>query len=207
MADDGIGKGGGESGGGFGGFGGGLSSSTFSNAGGAAADLFSAKAFTFKGMGAEFEKKNYLLAADLATQNAQFTEASTAIKQMQEMRQIQLVLGGQSADVAGAGFEASGSALDLLRDSAQQGALTRQVAGYQGLITEAGYKEQAESYQNMASAAQVAIDAAGAAKQGAAVSAGLKGAASGASAGAMFGPWGAAAGAVIGGAAGYFGSK
>ena len=40
-----------------------------------------------------------------------------------------------------------------------QGAITHAVTSEQGLITEAGYKEQAESYRNMSSAAQVAIDA------------------------------------------------
>jgi hypothetical protein len=40
-----------------------------------------------------------------------------------------------------------------LRDSASQGALTHAVLGQQGLITEAGYQEQATSYQNMATAA------------------------------------------------------
>lgn len=166
-----------------------IGSATFSNFGGAVQDLFSAQAYKYKAKGAEFEKQNYLLAADLATQNERFTEQSTAIKQMQTERQNQLVLGGQQADVAGAGFEASGSALDLLRDSAQQGALTKQVAAQQGLITEAGYKEQAESYQNMASAAQVAIDAANYAAKGSYITAGLKAAAGVASifSGGLFG--------------------
>ncbi len=154
-----------------------IGSATFSNFGGAVQDLFAAQGYKYKAKGAEFEKQNYLLAGDLATQNAQFTETSTAIKQMQTERQNQLVLGGQQADVAHAGFEESGTALDLLRDSAQQGALTKQVAAQQGLITEAGYKEQAESYKNMASAAQVAIDAAHTAETGSYITAGFKGAA------------------------------
>jgi hypothetical protein len=48
-----------------------------------------------------------------------------------------MTLGGQEADVAGAGFSEGGSALDLLRSSASQGALTHAVLGQQGLITEA----------------------------------------------------------------------
>jgi hypothetical protein len=50
----------------------------------------------------------------------------------------------------------SGSALDLLRSGAQQGALTKQVLGQQGLITEAGYTEQATAYTNMEAAAKFA---------------------------------------------------
>jgi hypothetical protein len=37
--------------------------------------------------------------------------------------------------------------------------MTKAVLGEQGLITEAGYQEQAQSYTDMASAAGVAIDA------------------------------------------------
>jgi hypothetical protein len=56
--------------------------------------------------------------------------------------------------VASSGFEATGTSLDLLRDSAAQGALTKAVLGQQGLITEAGYKEQAQSYDIMSAAAK-----------------------------------------------------
>jgi hypothetical protein len=47
----------------------------------------------------------------------------------------------------------------LLRDSAQQGAITKQMIGEQGLITEAGYREQQQSYLNMESAAMQAAGA------------------------------------------------
>jgi hypothetical protein len=76
-------------------------------------------------------------------------------------------IGGQRADVAGAGFAESGSALDLLRSSAQQGALNRAVLGQQGLIQEAGYKEQAQSYTNMSEAATIAGNAENKAAEGA----------------------------------------
>ncbi len=133
--------------------------STLNDFAGAAADLFGASADKAKAQGDLIEKQNYLQAADLALQNEKFTELSTSIKQAQLDRSIYQTIGGEKADVAGAGFAASGSSLDLLRDSASQGALTKAVAGQQGLITEAGYKEQAQSYQNMAEAAQIAADA------------------------------------------------
>ncbi len=47
--------------------------------------------------------------------------------------------------MAGAGLGESGSALDILRDSASQGALTKATLGQQGLINEAGYQEQQQS--------------------------------------------------------------
>jgi hypothetical protein len=139
-------------------------SSTFSDFGGAVSDLFAADADRYKAQGLRIkaqgdrlEGQNYDLAATYAQQNEKFTETSTAIKQAQIERENVKMIGGQQADVAGAGFAASGSALDLLRDSASQGALTHAVAGQQGLITEAGYTEQAQSYQNLSKAAAFAV--------------------------------------------------
>lgn len=151
-----------------------LSSSTFSSAGGAVSDLFAAQGHKYKAEGDEFEKKNYDLAAVLADQNAQFTETSTAIKAHQADRELFKSLGTTQADIAGAGFAESGSALDILRSSASEGALTKAVLGQQGLITEEGYKEQAQSYRNMSQAAQVAIDAEHTAEIGSYITAGVK---------------------------------
>ena len=130
-----------------------------------------------KAKGAEFEQKSYLEAADLAKQNEQFTEMSTAIKESQADRNLYQALGQTKADVAGAGFAQSGSALDILRESASEGAMTKAVLGEQGLITEAGYKEQAQSYTDMASAAGVAIEADKLAAKGATIGAIISGAA------------------------------
>ena len=163
--------------------------STFTDLGGAVSDLFAASAdsskaagLRIKAQGDALEGQNYDLAAVLAKQNEQFTEQSTAIKQTELDRQITQTIGGQQADVAGAGFSASGSALDIMRDSASQGALTKAVAVQQGLITEAGYNEQATSYQNLSKAAAFAVqgdnlaaDAADKAAQGADITAAFKG--------------------------------
>lgn len=145
--------------------GGGLSSTTFSDIGAGVSDFFAgigastqadlkAQGLDIQAQGDLAEAKNYDLAAGLAGENAQFTESSTAIKQAQIDRNTTMTLGGQRADVAGAGFAESGSALDLLRDSASQGALTKAVAGQQGLIQEAGYQEQQQSYETMSAAAR-----------------------------------------------------
>jgi hypothetical protein len=134
-------------------------SGAFSDFAGAASDLFAAQGDKAKAQYDFAEASNYGLASDLATQNEKFTETSTAIKEAQQQREMMNTLGGQQADVAGAGFAESGSALDLLRDSASQGALTHAALAQQGLITEAGYKEQAQSYQTMQTAATQAGDA------------------------------------------------
>lgn len=146
----------------FGG-GGGLSGSTFSDVAGGIGDIFAAsgdqtkaQALELKAQGDLLEGQNYQLAAQYAGQNAQFTAESTAIKLAQIERQTTMSLGETTADIAGAGFATSGTALDLLRDSASQGAITKAVANQQGLITQAGYQEQAASYLNMEQAAGLA---------------------------------------------------
>lgn len=169
-----------------------LGAATFTDLGGAVSDLFAASAdsskasgLRIKAQGDALEGENYDLAASLAQQNEKYTEQSTAIKQLQNDRQIYSTIGGQRADVAGAGFSSSGSAMDLMADSAKQGALIKSVTAQQGLITEAGYTEQAQSYQNMSKAAAFAVqgdndaaDAADTAGIGAGITGALKGAAS-----------------------------
>ena len=150
-------------------------SGTISSIGGAVSDLFAADAHRSKAAGDRIEAQNYGLASTLATQNEKFAETSTAIKQAQLDRENAKMLGGQQADVAAAGFAASGSALDLMRDSAAQGALTKAVGAEQGLITEAGYTEQATSYDNMQRAALMAASAEDKAATGAEITAGIKG--------------------------------
>lgn len=151
-----------------------LGTGTFTAAGGVVSDIFAgigdfqsgslkakglnlqASGLRIKAQGDLAEASEYDLAGNLAKQNEAFTEQSTAIKKMQQDRANTMALGGERADIAGAGFSESGSALDILRDSASQGALTKAVLGQQGLITEAGYQEQADSFSVMSGAARTA---------------------------------------------------
>lgn len=151
-----------------------ISDRTFSSFGGAASDLFASFGDKSKAQGDFAEAKNYDLASDLAIQNEKFTETSTAIKEAQINRENSLLLGGQRADIASAGFTEGGSGLDIMADSARQGALTHAVAGEQGLITEAGYTEQAASYKNMSEAATAAGNAANDASTFALITGGIK---------------------------------
>jgi hypothetical protein len=152
-----------------------LSGTTFSDFGGAVSDLFAASADRTKAQGLRIEGQEYTLAAGLATQNAQYTQVSTDIKEFQAQRNIFQTLGKQQADVASSGFEEAGSALDLLRDSASEGALHTAVIGAQGQIEQAGYEEQAASYTLMSQAASMAATAADKAAQGATDAAIIKG--------------------------------
>lgn len=136
-------------------------SSTISDFGGAVSDILGGKAtaegLRLKAKGDLAEAEDYGLASSLANENADYTRISTAIKLTQQDREAFLGIGATTADIAGSGFNTgSGSALDILRSGASQAALTHQVVGAQGQITEAGYKEQGATYANMQAAAEQA---------------------------------------------------
>ncbi len=124
-----------------------VSQAGFADLGGAVKDLFG-------GIGEFASAKGYKAAAGYATQNAEIAAQSAQIQETQAQRKIYQTLGGQKADIAGAGLANSGSALDIMRDSAQQGSLTKQLIANQGAINVAGYKEEASNYNAMASAAK-----------------------------------------------------
>lgn len=154
-----------------------LSNATFSNLGGAVSDIFGAMSAGVKAKGDLAEARGYEMAASLADQNARFTEMSTGVKEYQAARQLFQVQGEAEAGIGGAGLAASGGALDILRSNAQQGALNAALLGQQGLITEAGFKEQAQSYRTMAAAANMAAASDKNSQKFAFLAAGLKGAA------------------------------
>jgi hypothetical protein len=154
-----------------------FSPTTFSDAGGAVSDLFSAIGDQYKAQGDLIEQDMYTSDAALATQNAQFTQTSTAIKLAQQSRAQFQSQSETEANVASAGFAQSGSSLDILANNASQGALTQQVLQQQGLITEEGYTEQATAYTDQANAEGVAAKGAETAEIGAGISAAFKGAA------------------------------
>lgn len=120
-----------------------------SDFGAAVSDLFGAK-------GASASADSYDQAKSIALANAGIARQATNIKQIQEGRQIFKTIGAQRAGVGGAGFSEGGTALDLLRSSASEGALTKALTAEQGAITENSYAEQAGFYGGMAGAARSA---------------------------------------------------
>lgn len=108
----------------------------------------------FQATGDRLEAKNYEEAQHLALINKQFTKSSTAIEQQQAGRQIAQTIGAQEAGVGGTGFAETGSAMSLLRSSAQQGALAHQTIAVNGLLAETSEQAQADAYGNMAKAAK-----------------------------------------------------
>lgn len=135
-------------------FGGGSLSGAINSIGSAVSDLFAAQ-------GDRAEAARYTEAAQLAHEEALFTESATNVQEMQATRQIQQAVGGVEAGYAGGGLSLGGSAGDVLRESAQQGALTTALIQYQGAETQYGYEEQSRSYAQMAQAARRAAGGAG----------------------------------------------
>lgn len=136
------------------GLGGGSISGVTSGIGGAVSDLFAAQ-------GDQAEAEQYTLASQYASQEAQFTKAGEDITKAQAQRQILQAVGTEKAGYAGSGLTLGGSAGDVLRSSAQQGALTKAVIGTQASETALGYTEEAKSYDIMAEAAKSAASGAG----------------------------------------------
>lgn len=124
-----------------------------------------AQADLLKGEGAKIEGENYAKAQALALTNEEYAKTSTAIQEAQASRAIYLQTGEARAAAGASGIAQSGSALDILADSARQGELQKQVLAQQGLITEAGYQEQAETYGNMVKASDIAVKGAQLASQ------------------------------------------
>lgn len=102
------------------------------------------------------EASNYTLAGTLAEQNAQYTAQNTQLQETMANRQIYQGLSTTQAGVAGSGFQDSGSGFYLMKEGAMQGALQKGLLANQGSITEAGYTEQATSYENLAQYATTA---------------------------------------------------
>lgn len=124
-------------------------SSSFSDLGGAVSDLFSAQ-------GDRLAAGSYRDAAKISRQNEALEAQSTAIKQAQLTRSIYMTEGQQKADVAGLGFSNSGSAIDIMRASAQQGALAHSLTALQGDIQVNAYKSQATAEEGQAATADTA---------------------------------------------------
>lgn len=128
--------------------------------GGAAMDLFGPKAgkaeagqarsLRMRGDIYRTEAEGLDRAASMSGDSLRFSELSTRLQLLQQEREAMKVIGGQQADVAGAGFAASGSALDILRDSAAQAALSRGIIGTQGAIDANVYKAAVDTYTTQA---------------------------------------------------------
>jgi hypothetical protein len=120
---------------------------------GAAGDLVSG---FFSSQGDQAEGNAYGKAAKIDTQNEEIAKQAGQIQQTQEQRQAFQVEGATQAQVGGAGFAASGSSLDIMRSSAQQASLQKQLITAQTQINVNNYAEQAAANKGMEAAANAA---------------------------------------------------
>lgn len=120
----------------------------------AAKDIGGAVSALFGAKGATASAGSYAEAAAIALQSAEIAKQATGVKEIQASRQINRTLGTQAAGVGGAGFAMKGTALDLLRSSASEGALTKALIAEQGMITENSYAQQAGLYSGLAGTAK-----------------------------------------------------
>jgi hypothetical protein len=117
----------------------------------AASTRISAQGLRTKAQGDLAEASNYDLAAALALRTRPITEQSTRVQQAQLGRQVTQAIGGQQAGVAG---RVCGQR-QRARHHAGLGVAGRagaRRARQQGAITEAGFDEQAKSFQTMSAA-------------------------------------------------------
>lgn len=115
---------------------------------GAASDLFGGIGSVLGGNAAAAGSKQAAVFYDRA---AALTKLETGLKETAANRQIFQTLGGARADVAANGLLQSGSAEDVLRSSAQQGALSKALIQLQGDIGAESYTAQAAQARATAS--------------------------------------------------------
>jgi hypothetical protein len=122
----------------------------------AAGTRTTAQGLVIKAAGDVAEGQEYDLAAAFARKNEDYVNESAAIQSFQLDREIASSRGTAEATAGGAGLKESGSVVDILADSAAQGALAHTVLEKQAAISVAGYEEQAQSYDVMSATAKMA---------------------------------------------------
>ncbi len=126
----------------------------------ASIDEANAAASGIQSAGYQQEVNAYNIVGGIGEENAKVAGIAGDIKALQENRQLRQTIGAQRADIASAGFANSGSSLDLMRSSVQQGALARQLIRIQTAQTQGGYLEEAAASQAEAAGATMASTAA-----------------------------------------------
>jgi hypothetical protein len=128
----------------------------------ASIDAANANASDIQAAGYGQEVGAYQTVSDIAGNNANIAGVAGDIKLLQEQRALRKTIGAQRADIASAGFLASGTSIDLFRDSVAQGALQRQLTNIQTAQTKGGYLEEGAAAQAEVAGATMASTAASA---------------------------------------------
>ena len=107
--------------------------------------------------------------ASVSEQNAQQAEISAGLEEYRQRQLARKVIGRARGQVGASGIAASGSALDVIADSAAQAEMDAQMIRYRGAVQATNLRNQATSQRMEGSAAQTAgyISAASALTSGA----------------------------------------
>jgi hypothetical protein len=122
------------------------------------ADYFGAAESLLGGIGGFLGGSSASKGASAAAQSyataARLSMASNQIKQSMVSRDLYKTLGGMRASASSSGLQMSGNVLDLIRDSARQGAISKAVVGLQGQIDYNSYMAQSSAASAQASASK-----------------------------------------------------
>lgn len=111
--------------------------------GDAIGDLFGAE-------GANQAAAGYTRAAQDEALSAKISTANGVIQKTAAQRSIEKAIGGQRSDIAGSGFEFTGTAVDLAADSAHQGAITQALIENQAQIETRSHESASQAYSDQA---------------------------------------------------------
>lgn len=124
-----------------------LSTDTFNDFGGAVQDIFGA-------VGSEAAASAYTTASKINQSNAVISESSARLNAQLTERNTLQTLGTSAASTVATGFELSGSAGDIMRYQAQQGALAKSLIQGQGELQAQSFAAQAAAERGQASASK-----------------------------------------------------
>src|SRR5574340_283773 len=103
--------------------------------------------------GAKTEAEPYTAAGSSATENEKLATLSGQLQIVQEQREVARTQGAARAAAGAGGVTGSGSVLDVLQSSYQQGALGEQLLGVQAALVAGGYAEAGAAVQGEVAAA------------------------------------------------------
>lgn len=120
-----------------------------------AADWFGAASSLLGGLGGLFssnaEAKGFEQSAAYYQKAARYAGLEAKIKDRMTRREVYRAVGGAQADIAASGLKLAGSAIDVVKDSAREGALSLSLVRLQGQIEQSSYMAQAAQAQSSAS--------------------------------------------------------
>jgi hypothetical protein len=126
----------------------------------ATTDAANAAAQEISARGLGLEAEAYGTAAGIAGDNAMLAGIAGEITALREAREVRRTVGAQRAAVASAGFGASGTSLDLLRASFQEGHLSDQLIRTQTSLAQGGYLQEGAAARAEGMSASFASEAA-----------------------------------------------